>query len=200
MVDRWTRSPENRRLLSLPLRPVINLSEAVSKSLRNSYRSPARRISLSPDTASLSVSVANQTDGRNYYISLHRSFLFLVARLAGANCFQHRSTDSTMDKWIPYLVIQFYRLSNCSLSLGYLIIFHSTRSTRGSMILLHREYAKARESKTWYFIGGRSFRRDEWLVNTNNGRGRDFSRVRVAALLNVPPRNTAARADDTPRQ
>lgn len=199
MVDRWTRSPENRRLLSLPLRPVINLSEAVSKSLRNSYRSPARRISLSPDTASLSVSVANQTDGRNYYISLHRSFPFLVARLAGANCFQHRSTDSTMDKWIPYLVIQFYRLSNCSLSLSRLLN-NLPLHARGSMILLHREYAKARESKTWYFIGGRSFRRDEWLVNTNNGRGRDFSRVRVAALLNVPPRNTAARADDTPRQ
>lgn len=119
MVDRWTRSPENRRLLSLPLRSVINLSEAVSKSLRNSYRSPVRRISLSPDNAaSLSVSVANQTDERNYYPSNCAIVSFPPARSAGANCFQHRSTDS-VDKWIPYLVIQFYRLSNSSLSLSF---------------------------------------------------------------------------------
>lgn len=83
MVDRWTRSPENRRLLSLPLRSVINLSEAVSKSLRNSYRSPVRRISLSPDNAaSLSVSVANQTDGRNYYPSNCAIVSFPPARSA----------------------------------------------------------------------------------------------------------------------
>lgn len=129
MVDRWTRSPENRRLLSLPLRSVINLSEAVSKSLRNSYRSPVRRISLSPDTASLSVSVANQTDGRNY-LSDYATIVSFPPALGLAQIVSNTVPRIPWISGFPILLYNFAVVESLSLFPGYLIIFHSTFDSR----------------------------------------------------------------------